>query len=201
MQLGYRALFAPLYDPLVRSALDPMRRASLAQLEDLSGRDVLIPGIGTGLDIPGLPPGARYLGIELSQAMLQRARPRATASGIDIHLLQGDAMRLPLADASIDCVLMHFILAVVPEPARALAEASRVLRPGGRLVVVDKFLRPDERATLKRLLNPLLQRLATRTDVVFEALLAAHPELQLDHDQALAFGGWFRRLSLSKQPD
>jgi len=198
LQLGYRAGFAALYDPLVRVAMAAPRRASLAALGPLRGQRLLLPGIGTGLDIPQLPDQAECIGVDLAPAMLARARRRARECGRDIALIEGDAHRLPLADASIDCVLMHLILAVVPRPAAALAEASRVLRPGGRLVVLDKFLRDGGRRSLRRLISPLLARLATRTDVVFETLHAAHPELLLVEDRAAAAGGWFRRIELRR---
>lgn len=200
MQLGYLPLFAPLYDPLVRRALDGLRRSSLAALGPLEGQRVLLPGIGTGLDIPHLPAGGDYLGVDLSPAMLRRAQRRALQSAQQIELIEGDAHQLPLDDESVDCVLMHLILAVVPQPERALAEASRVLRPGGRMIVLDKFLRGDQSASLRRRISPLLARVATRTDVVFETLHAAHPELRLIDDQPVAARGWFRRLELERQP-
>jgi ubiquinone/menaquinone biosynthesis C-methylase UbiE len=176
-----------------------MRTASLSRLGALEGCKVLIPGIGTGLDIPDLPRGAQYIGVDLSAAMLARAQRRAQASGLNIELLQADVTDLPLPRLHFDYVLMHFILAVVPDPQAALHEAARVLRPGGRLVVLDKFLRDDERGSLKARLNPLFERVATRTDVVFEDLLARCAELRLRRDDAIAFGGWFRRIELIRE--
>lgn len=191
-------LWAPIYDLFVDRALRGPRQRSLARLGEVAGQEILLPGIGTGLDLPYLPPGARYTGIDLTPAMLARARRLADRLGLEIQLEEGDAMALPYGDARFDAVVLHLILAVVPDPARAFAEAVRVLRPGGRLLILDKFLRPGQIAPLRRLINPVISRLATRTDVVFEALLAQHPNLRVTEDSPALAGGWFRHIVLTK---
>lgn len=193
-------LLAPLYDLIVGTASEPMRRRSLQRLGQ--DEDVLLCGIGSGLDIPHLPTGNRYTGIDLTPAMLRRASQRAErplAEGLQLQLQEGNAMALPFTDASFDCVVMHLIMAVVPRPDQALCEAERVLRPGGRILILDKFLRPGQRAPLRRLLNLLTRHIATRTDVVFENELARCPRLQCVHDQPVLAGGWFRTIELHKQ--
>ncbi|MEW5791092.1 MAG: methyltransferase domain-containing protein [Pseudomonadota bacterium] len=189
-------LWAPLYDLVVDRAFVAQRRRSLAELGEVAGQRILIDGVGTGLDYPHLPPGATYVGVDLTWAMLARAARRPEGHGV--RLVQGDAMALPFADGSFDQIVMHLILAVVPEPARALREAARVLKPGGQILILDKFLKPGERAPLRRLASPLLGRLATRTDVVFEAVLAAVPDLVPEADEAALGGDWFRRIRLRK---
>lgn len=128
--------------------------------------------------------------------MLRRALPRATT--VDFVPVQGDTQRLPFADASFDCAVLHLILAVVPEPERCLAEIGRVVRPGGQVLVFDKFLRRGQTAPLRRLFNPLVRRVATRLDVVFEELLEAAPALRVEYDQPALVGGWFRMLRLRR---
>ncbi|MGH7930305.1 MAG: class I SAM-dependent methyltransferase, partial [Candidatus Binatia bacterium] len=102
-------------------------------------------------------------------------------------------------DGRFDMILMHLILAVVPEPPKALLEAARVLKPGGRVRIFDKFLKGGEAAPLRRLMNPVTRRIATRTDVVFESLLTAAPELEPVEDLPALAGGWFRRIDLRKK--
>jgi len=191
-------LIAPIYDAAVATATGTMRRRSLEQLAGLSPGEVLLSGIGTGLDLPWLPSIHRYTGIDLTPAMLERARRRARDAGVAIRLEVGDAMALPYAGDSFDCVVMHLILAVVPAPERALAESARVLRPGGRILLLDKFLRAGQRAWLRRAISPLAGRVATRTDVVFEQVLAGCPGLEVESDEPVLAGGWFRQIRLRK---
>jgi ubiquinone/menaquinone biosynthesis C-methylase UbiE len=94
--------------------------------------------------------------------------------------------------------VLHLILAVTPHPERVLAEAARVLRRGGRVLILDKFLRPDQKAPLRRLVSPLLGVLATRTDVVFESVLAQVSGLEVASDRPALAGGWFRHIELRK---
>ena len=192
------SLFAFLYDPLIEKASEALRAENLKPLQQLHDKEILLMGIGSGLDIPHLPHGNRYTGIDLTPAMLQRAHVRAEGRS-DIELHEGDAMAMPYADESFDVVVMHLILAVVPEPQRALAEAARVLRPGGKILLLDKFLRPGARAPLRRLLNLVSRHIATRTDVVFEQVLACCPQLSVLSDTPTLAGGWFRRLELMKE--
>lgn len=192
-------LWAPIYDHAVGLATLSLRRCSLEALGAGEGDRVLLVGIGTGLDLDWLPAGPEYTGIDLTPAMLERARRRAGRLGRAIDLHMADAMALPYPDAAFDRVVMHLILAVVPDPVRALAEARRVLRPGGRILVLDKFLRKGRPAPLRRMVSPLMGRLATRTDVVFEDCLERVPGLELLDDTAAAAGGWFRRILLQRR--
>lgn len=189
-------LIAPFYDAAIARATQAARVRSLAALPTAPGR-VLLSGVGTGLDLPHLPLQHRYIGLDLNQAMLRRALPRT--GRVDFVPVQGDAQRLPFADGSFDCVVLHLILAVVPEPAHCFAEIGRVLKPGGQALIFDKFLRRGQPAILRRLINPLVRRVATRLDVVFEDLLAAAPSLALEHDQPALAGGWFRTIRLRKR--
>jgi ubiquinone/menaquinone biosynthesis C-methylase UbiE len=145
-----------------------------------------------------LPRGPHYTGIDLTPAMLARARRKAKALRLDIRLDVGDARDLPYPDTGFDAVVLHLILAVTPHPERVLAEAARVLRRGGRVLILDKFLRPGQKAPLRRLVSPLLGLLATRTDVVFEEALAQTRGLELVSDQPALAGGWFRQIELRK---
>lgn len=128
--------------------------------------------------------------------MLRRAMPRV--GKLDFTPVQGNAQKLPFSDACFDVVVLHLILAVVPEPAHCFAEVARVLRPGGEALVFDKFLRHGQSAFLRRLANPLMRRVATRLDVIFEDLLVESPNLIVADDQPALAGGWFRMIRLRK---
>ena len=108
-------------------------------------------------------------------------------------------MRLPFADESFDYVVLHLIVAVVPHPDHAWPKRHGCLKPGGRIFIFDKFLRPGERAWVRRSLSSVVAKLATRLDVVFEDVLANTPRLECAVDEPVLAGGWFRLIQLLKK--
>jgi len=153
-------LWAPFYDFLVGAPiiLKPRRRAIQA-LDLRTGERLHLVGIGTGTDIPLLPDDIAAIGIDLTAAMLRRARRKADTGRLQVTLVQADAENIPLADASCDKALLALILSVVPHPRECLHEALRVLRPGGCAVIFDKFLPEGQRPSVGRRLFNLVTRL------------------------------------------
>ncbi|HET8626626.1 MAG TPA: methyltransferase domain-containing protein [Thermomicrobiales bacterium] len=118
--------------------------------------DVLEVAVGTGLNLPYYPPDARLTGVELSPAMLALARGRAAALGRDADLRLGDAQALDFPDESFDTVVAMLALSTIPDSRRAVAEAWRVLRPGGRLLLLDHVRSPNRAVrAVQRALDPL----------------------------------------------
>jgi ubiquinone/menaquinone biosynthesis C-methylase UbiE len=99
--------------------------------------EVLEVAIGTGRNLPYYPQGVRLTGIEFSPAMLELARRQADQLGRTIDLRLGDAQALELPDAAFDTVVCTLSLCAIPDHRRAVAEMKRVLRPGGRLLLLD----------------------------------------------------------------
>jgi ubiquinone/menaquinone biosynthesis C-methylase UbiE len=195
------SLIAPFYDLAISFPLRAARIRSLQSLQADKAGNVLLSGVGTGLDLPLLPRLHRYTALDFNTAMLSRAKPRGDKlhdEGLQVEWVLGDSMALPFADATFDHVVLHLIVAVVPQPARCLSEAARVLKPGGTVILLDKFLRPNKLALLRRALNPLLRRIATRMDVVFEDVLSKVPQLNVISDEPLLVRGWFRGIVLRK---
>jgi ubiquinone/menaquinone biosynthesis C-methylase UbiE len=139
------SFWAPHYDRVTRFPRE--RQRSIALLELRPAERLLIVGCGTGADLPFVPVGVEVLATDLTPAMLQQARAHARP-GVDFRLMDGMALALP--DGSFDAAILHMVLEVIPDPARCLAEAARVLRVGGRLAVFDKFLPDGERPGLLR---------------------------------------------------
>ena len=191
-------LIAPIYDAVVSGPIDHYRKTSLARITNAEEKHILINGIGSGLDIPYLPDNARYTGTDITPAMLRRAQQRADLHESRIELQIADSQSLPFEDDSFDAVVMHLILAVVPQPELALKEACRVLKPGGSIYIFDKFIREGQLAIGRRLLNIAIRHIATRTDVIFEHLLYNCPQLELVHDEPALAKGWFRLIELKK---
>jgi ArsR family transcriptional regulator len=95
-------------------------------------------GTGTGRMIELFGPRAEEaIGIDRSSEMLRLARVKLELAGVRSSLRQGDMYALPLADCTADCVIIHQVLHYAHAPADAIAEAARVLAPGGTLLVID----------------------------------------------------------------
>lgn len=197
MSLWLRArysLYAWFYD--LGPAYTAERRRAIELLALQPGERVLVSGVGTGADLPLLPAGVEVVGVDLTPAMLARAARVAPAG---VELLQMDAGRLRLPPGSFDAVLLHQLLEVVPHPVRCLAEAARVVRPGGRVSVFDKFL-PDDappsllRAAWARLLDLVFTSVKLR---FVDVLAASRAPLRVEHDEACT--GPFRILLLRRE--
>ena len=176
------------------------RHASLALLEPRPGERLLIVGAGTGADLPYLPGDCTVLATDLTPAMLRRARSKVRRG---MHLAVMDGHRLGVSDGGFDGVVLHLVLAVIPDPALCLREAARALRPGGRVVVFDKFVRTLKPPAALRALNLVTRVLFTEMTRRFEDILErSGADLVLVRDEPVFPGGFYRRLLLrrSAQP-
>ena len=122
----------------------------------LSGR-ILDAGVGTGCNIPFYPADACVTGIDLSPAMLARARQRAKAVGRTVDLQLMDVTRLDLPDDMFDAAVASFLFCVLPDESQpdALRELRRVIKPGGTLRLLE-YIRPTGalRGFIARLWEP-----------------------------------------------
>ncbi len=114
------------------------RRWAASQAEG----DTLEIAVGTGRNLADYPPAVKLTGIELSEKMLDRARARAARLDRDADLRQGDAQDLAFGDASFDTVVCTLALCTIPDEVAAIREARRVLRPGGKLLLLEHVRSP-----------------------------------------------------------
>ena len=162
---------APRYDlanRMLSLGLDQRwRRQALAALGPAAQGDMLDLCAGTlDLTVALVAGGAKsVVAVDFAVQMLEAGRPKLPA-GAPVRLVPGDARKLPLEDASVDGIVCGFGLRNVPEVHLALAECARVLRPGGKLVVLE-FFQPTSRlatllqSTYNQLIMPLLGGLIT----------------------------------------
>ncbi len=130
--------FAAIYDRGLKATeeagLREMRRGVLAEA---SGRTIDL-GAGTGVNIGLFPAAVTELVLaEPDPHMARRLRPKLRESGVEAETIEAPAERLPFESSSFDTAVFTLVLCTVPDPVAALAEAARVLRPGGKLLFVE----------------------------------------------------------------
>ncbi|HBY99505.1 MAG: methyltransferase domain-containing protein [Ardenticatenaceae bacterium] len=190
-------LWAPIYDLVIAPLFGRLRGRSLRALALQAGECLLLPGVGTGLDLPLVPPGVAVVGYDRSPAMLVRAIARPEARGALLFLAEAGAPGL--APASVDAVGFNLILAVAPDGAAAFQAAWRALRPGGRAVIFDKFLLEGQVAgPLRRAAGRVVRLLATDINRRLSDILAGTPDVIVLRDTPVALAGFFRLIELRK---
>lgn len=190
-------LLAPVYDWF--TGFGPQRRRSIELLAPRPGEHVLVVGAGTGRDLPYLPEGVHVVATDLTPAMIERLRRRAHALDRQVDARVMDAQALDFPEAVFDAAVLHLILAVVPDPAAALRETERVLKPGGRAVVFDKWVPDDDAPSpLRRAANLVANTVAT--DITRRlGDLVAQTGLVVEHREAAGAGGFFS-ITLLRKP-
>ncbi len=136
----------------------PLRREALAPV----GGRILEIGFGTGINLRDYPGRVgRLVAVDSNPGVTARAKRRAAEAGIDVEHHALSAEVLPFADQSFDCIVSTFTLCSIPDLRAALAEARRVLVPGGRFAFLEHGLSPDaDVARWQRRLEPVWKPLA-----------------------------------------
>ena len=138
VKAAYRR-YAGFYDALFGPVLQAGRKAVIEALDCKPGHRVLEVGVGTGLALGLYPAGVNVVGIDVSTEMLEKARRRVARrrfSHVEA-LLEMDAETMSFVDASFDRIVAMYVLPVVPNPARLLAELHRVCKPDGEIYLVN----------------------------------------------------------------
>ena len=161
--------WAPIYDLVFGPVFERGRRAAIAAAERIGGR-ILEVGVGTGISLPDYSRSNRIFGVDISGPMLRKAQERVDELGLPNveGLAIMDAAALSFPDACFDVVVAQYVVTAVADPEAALGEFSRVLKPGGEIVLLSRVgAEAGVRRIVKRRLAPVARRLGWRTEFDF----------------------------------
>jgi len=191
-------LYAPGYD-IAGRLLNGSRKKSIEALELKTNDKILIIGAGTGLDLYYLPNDCEIIATDITPSMVKKIKKRNAKLKRNVQALVMDGQALGFADNSFDIVILHLIISVIPDPLACIREAERVLKPGGKIAVFDKFLRKNTKASVKRKIANLFTNFffsdITRS---FESIVT-HSNLIVIADEPADLNGNFRLIRLQKK--
>lgn len=167
-------IYAPAYDLVFDWIFRPGRKTAVACLDVQENDRVLEVGIGTGLNLPLYPPNCRLTGIDLSEEMLVKAQAKVEELRLgNVILKVMDAGAMDFGDNEFDRAMATYVISAVPDPVGVLREMRRVVKPGGRIVILNHF-RSERRVvgTLEDLVAPVCTRLGWKSNLPLEPLLS-----------------------------
>jgi phosphatidylethanolamine/phosphatidyl-N-methylethanolamine N-methyltransferase len=167
--------YALLYDRIFGRIFYNRVKQVIESLDIPPGARVLELGVGTGTSFPAYPRHCEVVGIDLASDMLAQARAKISTNGWShLRVLEMDALNLSFDDDGFDYVMAFHTVTVVPDPVRMLAEAKRVCRPGGKIVLVNHFTTDlPIIGPLTEALDPLTRRLGWQTKLKLAPFLRA----------------------------
>ena len=197
--------WAPVYDLVFGNVFKSGRQQSIEVAEAVGGR-VLEVGVGTGISLPLYDRRLKLTGIDIADAMLDKARDRVRESKLDNveQLAVMDAEHLLFEDDSFDVVVAQYVVTAVPDPEAALDEFVRVLKPGGEIVITTRIgAEKGMRGGIEKALMPITSRLGWRTEFSlsrYEAWARTNPRVTLIEHRPLPPLGHFSLLRYGKLP-
>ncbi len=179
--------YQPFYD-LAGNYFNKYRALSIEGLNLRPSDKILIVGAGTGLDLNYLDKQKNITAIDITSSMVADLMGKAEELHLPVeaHVMDGHELEFP--DGSFDVVILHLIVAVIPDPDRCLSEVRRVLKTNGRFTIMDKFIPPNgEVSFVRRLLNPFTNFLFS--DITRDAnTLLKDAGLAITNDEAYKLG-------------
>lgn len=165
--------WAPVYDLVFGGVFREGRKDANDAVEAAlpPGGHALEVGVGTGINLPNYKPTTRLTAVDISPAMLAKARARKAKLGLDnVERLEVmDASRMTFADNEFDVVVGNYVITSCPDPEAVLDEFVRVVKPGGEIVITTRIgANVGLRGKIEKTLMPITRRLGFRTEFPYE---------------------------------
>ncbi|ASB49205.1 class I SAM-dependent methyltransferase [Alkalitalea saponilacus] len=190
--------YTPVYD-FIAGYIKNSRKKSVDSLDIKAGDKVLIIGAGTGLDLEFLPKDCEVFATDITPSMVERIKKRNRRLNRQVQTIIMDGQALEFADNSFDKIILHLVLAVIPDPIACISESERVLKHGGQIAVFDKFVRKGKKvSSLRRLANVFTNFLFSDITRDFETI-AKNSGLTILSDEDANFNGNFRMIKMTKE--
>ena len=177
------ARWAKFYDQTFGSVTNVGRRRAVEFINESGARKVLEVGVGTGLALPFYAPDLEVTGVDFSAEMLAKAARRVKAGRFSHvrELRQMDARELAFDDATFDLAVAMHVVSVVPEPERVVREMARVVRPGGKVLIVNHFAREKGILSgLARAASPFEDLLGWQSDFRIDQVLGCEDLVEVE---------------------
>lgn len=190
-------LYTPFYN-VISGLFRNARQNSIEGLDIQEGEKVLLIGAGTGLDLEFLPRNCEITATDLTPSMVSEIRTHAQQLDLPVRAVVMDGQALDSESSVFDKVILHLILAVIPDPVACIKETERVLKPGGRVAVFDKFVQDQEQISVtRRVANVFTSWLFSDITRSIEAIVG-HTSLKIVSNKDGGFKGNFRLIILEK---
>ncbi len=168
----YDTVFGRFFSPRIRIGID---RSNFAQ-----GDKIVEVGVGTGISLPLYPRHCEVVGVDLTRKMLDQAERKKERYGLDnVKLMEMDAERMTFDDDTFDHAVAAFVITVVPNPEKMVAEMKRVTKKGGTILIFNHFCSKNGFISwFEKVFSPLCERWGWRSDISLD-LLSNHCNLDI----------------------
>jgi len=165
--------YSKVYDLLFKNISYPRIKHAVTMMNIQPGEKILEIGVGTGFSLSLYPSHCQVIGIDLSPEMLEEARKKAKKLSLfHVDLREMDASCLEFPDNYFDWVVAAFVITVVPDPVKVIAEMKRVTKKEGKLLIINHFKNHNKfLGKIEEMISPLCEKMGWRSDLSLEELI------------------------------